>query len=214
MKYYFFFLFALAFIGCKESTKTEQKKEKEQYQAALYFRYVSDVQEVLVELVPTKKDAKGQLQPCQFEQGVFYNNHPMKENQSVDNLPLKYTYKTKDEFPVNIEIKIKDLLDFITEAPILKSFSARKEGNQVVINTKTQPSEQDQIVLVFFDANGKDYTEKLVGKIQLPYAITLPDNLLTDPMSVSAIYQKRFTHKSNNLSLNVLLEYYSADIAL
>ena len=212
MKYHFFLLISLAFISCKEPQKKVPKKE--QYQAALYFRYVSDIQEVTIELVPTKQDTTGQPQPFHFSEGVFYNDNLMEEKQANGNLPPKYIFKTKDQFPVNIELKIKDLLDFITETPILKSFAARKEDNKVIINTKTQLSEQDQIVLVFFDANGKDFTKKLVGNIQLPYTIVLPDQLLSDPISVSAIYQKRFTHKSNNLSMNVLLEYYSADIAL
>ena len=214
MKYSFFLLFALAFLGCKESTQTAQTEAKEPFQAALYFRYVADVQEVTVEFTPTKQDATGKPQPVRFSEGVFYNGGAMEEKQAYGKIPPKYMIKTKDQFPVNIELKIKDQLDFITQTPILKSFSARKEGNQVTINTQTQLSEQDQIVLVFFDSNGKDYTQKLVGKVQLPYTVTLPDRLLTDPMSVSAIYQKRFTHKSNNLSMNVLLEYYSADIVL
>jgi len=213
MKYAFYFFLALTIISCQESTQTA-KKQPEKYQAALYFRYVSDVQEVTVELVPTKLNPQGETQPVSFNDGVFYNGGAMEEKKATGNLPHKYLTKTKDEFPVNIELKIKDQLDFITETPILKAFSARKDGNQVTINTKTQLSEQDQIVLVFFDGYGKDYTQKLVGKVQLPYTITLPDQLLTDPITVSAIYQKRFTHQSNNLSMNVLLEYYSADIAL
>ncbi len=213
MKYHFLLLFLLAFYGCKESTKTAQQKQ-EQYQAALYFRYISNSQEVLVELIPTKLDATGKPQPVSFSEGVFYNGNPMEEKKANGKLPQKYIAKTKDKFPVNIELKIKNSLDFIIETPILKSFSARKEGNQVVIDTKTKLSEQDQIIVVFFDADGNDYTKKLVGKIQLPYTITLPEHRLTYPFSVSAIYQKRFTQKSNNLSLNVLLEYYSADIAL
>ncbi len=214
MKYPFFLLFALALIGCQESTKVVQKKEKEIYQAALYFRYVADVQEVTVEFAPTKQDATGKPQPVRFSEGVFYNGGAMEEKKAYGKIPPKYMIKTKDQFPVNIELKIKDQLDFITQTPILKSFSARKEGNQVTIDTKTPLSEQDQIVLVFFDSDGKDYTQKLVGNAQLPYTVTLPAQLLSDPIAVSAIYQKRFTQKSNNLSLNVLLEYYSADIVL
>jgi len=212
MKYLFILLATLTFISCEESLKTEQKKE--QYQAALYFRYVSDVQEVLIELVPTKQNTEGKQTPFSFPKGVFYNGGAMEEKKPNGQIPLKYITKTKDEFPINIELKIDGVLDFITQTPILKSFAARKEGNQVIINTKTKLSEQDQIIIVFFDTNGKGYTEKLVGNIQLPYIITLPNQLLTDPISVSAIYQKRFIHKSNNLSMNVLLEYYSADIAL
>lgn len=212
MKYPTILLLLLALSACK-STPKEAKKVENQYIAALYFRYISDTQESTLEFIPTQSDKDGLPSPISFDDGVFYNGGTLEDKSGAKQMH-NYTVTRKDEFPANIHIEIKDLLDYTIKTPILKNFSARKDGNKVLIDTETQLSSEDQIIVVLFDATGKDYTEKLVGAIQLPYTITIPDNTLTEPISVSAIYQKRMTHQSNNFSVNTLLEYYTYDIAL
>ncbi|HHB78348.1 MAG TPA: hypothetical protein ENK85_03860 [Saprospiraceae bacterium] len=213
MKQIFFLLLFISLMGCQSKSK-KTAPEKKQYLADLYFRYVADIQESMIEFTPVEKQKDGQQKPAKFNAGVFYNGGTMEEKQPGKNLPLKYVVKRENEFPTQIELKIDHILDFATAPPMLKNFSAKKDGQKVTINTPTPLDEQDQIILVFFDSNGKDYTAKLVGRIAMPHVITLPDHVLTEPMSLSAIYQKRFPYTTDQFTMNVLLEYYSADIAL
>ena len=210
-------MLSISFLACQAPSTdkaTKMPTDTEQYFTALYFRYVVDTQESLIEFVPAKGRSITDAKPCKFNDGVFYNGGTMEEKQPNHKLPLKYIVKRKDEFPPKIDIQIKDLLNFSMTTPILKQFSAKKEGNQIIINTKTTLTDQDKLIVVLVDSQGKNLTKNYMGAVQLPISIDISSAELASPISVSATYQKKTTHRQNNLTMNVLLEYYTAEMEI
>ncbi len=184
------------------------------YFLAFYFRYIVDTQESLAELVATKGSSWKNAESCQFDSEVLYNGIQMEAKHPSPKFPSKYTAKTKDVFPQKIDLQIKDLLHFSVNTPMLKQFSARKEGNLVFINSQSKLENNDHIIIVLSGSKGKSVSKEYKGQVKMPIKINLADSGLTPPIIISATYQKRINHHESNVEMKALLEYYTAEIEI
>lgn len=193
------------------SCETTEKPESSKYFSALYFRYIADSQEAKLEFMAKKGDTPSTATPYLFQDSVLYNGHLMTVN--TDGNPIKYTWKTRDEFPMSIHFQVKDLIDFEMKPPMLKKFVAKLEGDVVSLHSTTTISKDDQLALIMVDESGVNITKNIKGPIQFPYRFSL-DPKLTQPVTISPLFQKRLKNVKGNITTTILLEYYAPDMLL
>ncbi len=207
-------LLLVTVFACQSKPKDQNTPPKDQYFFALYHRYIADSDESKTEFLSTQGNSLTTAKPHSFEEGVFFNGGVMDCKESKNATPTKYTVDRRDGFPAKIEIKIKNVLDFSAPAPLFKGFVAKKEKERISINAKTPLGENDHLILLIIDTNGKDVRKEISGPYQFPYTFSIKDMNLSFPASISGIYQQKFEFAEKNANMSVLLEYYAPELQL
>lgn len=209
---YLVLVLLFSFIGCQDK-HTGQTKEKDGYFFALYYRYIADSQESKVEFISTKGKSITDNKPHSLQADVNFNNIRLETPRSNNRLST-YSKRQRDEFPQNIELKIDGILDFSTPTPLFRDFIAKETNGVVTINAKTPIAQNEKLLLVLIDRNGKTWKHNLAGPVKYPYQFSITAQALQPPVAVSAVFQQKFTHHKKGVQLSVLLEYYAPEIEL